>query len=307
MPSETPSALIKRLNWTVLRPLAQALGGYERSLVFGPGAELEEVREYRPGDDVRNMDWNVTARMGQPYVKLGRVERAADVWFILDVSQSFNWGTQHLLKRQQAMEFAIVVSNLLGRFGNRVGGLLFADKPLDFLPPAAGREHLLHLAQAVYQAAQHTPSGPTDLAAALHRAFGLLQRKALVFIVTDFITTDKTGWQKKLRKLDEKHEVVCVHVYDPRERELPNTGMMTFENPETGRQFTVNTRDANLRTRYATAAAAQAAHIRADVLGSGAEYLALGTQDKLVPVLVRYLNQRKRLRHPSAKGAEGEA
>ncbi len=306
MPStETPTQLIKRLNWTVLRPLAQALGGYERSMAFGPGVELEEMREYRPGDDVRNMDWNVTARMGLPYVRLGRIERAADVWLILDVSQSLNWGTQKMLKRERAMEFAIVISNLLGRFGNRVGGLLFADKPLAFVPPAAGREHLLRFTQAAQQAGAHTPSGPTDLSAALHRAFGLMQNKALVFIITDFMS--KTAWQHKLRKLDEKHEVVCAHVYDPRERALPDTGMMTFEDPETGKQLMVNTRDAGLRARYATAATAQAQRIRKDVQDSGAEYLSLGTHEALLPVLVRYLTQRKRLKHPGSKGAEGES
>ena len=305
MNPETPTQLIKRLNWTVLRPLAQALGGYERSMVFGQGVELEEMREYRPGDDVRNMDWNVTARMGLPYIRLGRIERAADVWLILDVSPSLNWGTQKMLKRERALEFAIVVSNLLGRFGNRVGGLLFADKPLDFVTPAAGREHLLRLTQAAQQAATQAPSGRTDLGAALHRAFGLMQNKALVFVITDFMT--QTEWQHKLRKLDEKHEVVCVHIYDPRERELPDTGLMTFQDPETGKQLMVNTHDAALRARYAAAATAQAQRIRKTVQDTGAEYLALGTHEALLPVLVRYLNQRKRLKHPGSKGAEGES
>jgi uncharacterized protein (DUF58 family) len=305
MPTETPTQLIKRLNWTVLRPLAQALGGYERSMAFGPGAELEEMREYRPGDDVRNMDWNVTARMGLPYVRLGRIERAADVWFVLDVSQSLNWGTHNMLKRERALEFAVVLSNLLGRFGNRVGGLLFADKPLQFVPPGAGREHLLRLTAAAQEATRHRQSNPTDLSAALHRAFGLMQNKALLFIITDFLT--RSTWQQKLRKLDERHEVVCVHVYDPRERELPDTGLMTFQDPETGRQLTIDTRDAGLRERYAKAAAAQAERVRKDVLDSGSEYLSLGTHDSLLRVLVRYINQRKRLRHPGKKGAEGEA
>jgi uncharacterized protein (DUF58 family) len=294
MPS--PAHLIKRLNWKVLRPLGHALGGHERSLVFGPGAELEELREYRPGDDVRAMDWNVLARTGQPYIRHARQDRALDVWLLIDVSPSFNWGTAQMLKRDRALEFAYVAAGMLAHFGNRVGALLFSHRPLRFMPLGTGRKHLSRLVDAITDSAtaQRDHAGTTDLAAGLHRAFAAIDRKALVFVLSDFITTAPNNWPKKLRKLAEKHEVVAVHIHDPRERELPDTGMMTFEDPETGQQFVVNTRDAKLRARYKQAALQQAERIRQSVVGSGAAYFSLSTADDLFNTMLHFLESRRR-------------
>ena len=288
--------LLNRLNWTVLRPLGRALGGHERSLVFGPGAELEEMREYRPGDDVRAIDWPVMARTGHPYVRLAHQERALDLWLVMDVSRSFNWGTTQRLKSERAIEVAYIIGGILGHFGNRVGALMFAETPLNFIRPATGRKHLLRVIDAIDDAAETTaaqtkPTGATDLDAALRRAFLAIDQKALVFIISDFLT--RTDWQTRVRQLSKKHEVVGVQIYDPREHELPDTGVMTFEDPETGRQLTVDTHDANLRRRFAEKAAAQAQAIRHDLIANGAAHVAISTGDDLLKSILRFLQSQR--------------
>jgi len=295
--------LLNRLNWTVLRPLGRALGGHERSLVFGPGAELEEMREYRPGDDARAIDWPVMARTGHPYVRLANRERALDLWLVMDVSRSLNWGTTQLLKSERAIEVAYVIGSILGHFGNRVGALMFAEMPLNFIRPATGRKHLLRVIDAIDHAAgavataqalrppRSTPTGPTNLEAALQRAFMAIDHKALVFVMSDFLTP--SDWQRRMRQLSQKHEVIGVQIYDPRERELPDTGVMTFEDPETGRQLTVNTHDAGLRQRFAEKAAAQAETIRHDLIANGAAHFAISTSDDLLKSILRFLKSRR--------------
>ncbi|MDQ5853185.1 MAG: DUF58 domain-containing protein, partial [Chloroflexota bacterium] len=166
---ETAEGLLRRLQWTVLRPLATMLGGDERSLVRGPGMELTEIREYQPGDDVRYIDWNITARADRPFVREAHVERALDAWLILDLSASIDWGTAQCLKRDRAAEFAAVAGQLLGRYGNRVGALLFAERPLCFVPPRTGRTHLQHVLAAINGEPRQAGHGRTDLAAALAR------------------------------------------------------------------------------------------------------------------------------------------
>lgn len=289
--TESPELLLRRLNWTVLKPLAYVLGGNERSLVRGPGMELDELREYQPGDDVRHIDWNITARADHPFVRQSRVERALDVWLILDVSASVDWGTARCLKRDRAIEFAAVTGNVLGRYGNRVGALLFADRPLGLTPPTAGRLHLLRLVGAMREAPRQTRRGPTDLAAALHRAGAVIRRKALVLIVSDFIALD--GWQAGLRRMAQRHDVVAVQLFDPRERELPDVGLITVEDPETGGQLLVNTGDRKLRERFSHAATEQAERLRLELASCGAGHLVLGTNEDLLPAMTRFLTLRK--------------
>src|SRR5688500_10735882 len=164
---EAPEGLLRRLQWTVLRPLAARLGGDERSLVRGFGLELSELREYQPGDDVRHIDWNTTARTDRPFVREAYAERALDVWLVVDVSPSVDWGTVHRLKRDLAVELAAVVGLLLGRQGNRIGALMFAERPRAVVPPGSGRAHLLRLLTCLRDEPRRDGGGPTDLAAAL--------------------------------------------------------------------------------------------------------------------------------------------
>lgn len=296
---ETPDRLLRRMQWAVLQPLATRLGGDERSLIRGAGMELSEVREYQPGDDVRHIDWNITARTERPYVREAQTERALEVWLILDLSASIDWGTAECLKRDRAIEFAAVAGQLLGKRGNRIGALLFADRPLALAPPGAGRAHLLRLLGALRDEARQARPGATDLAAALLKAETVLRRRAVVLVVSDFLVQD--GWQPVLRRLAQRHEVIAVQLSDPREAEIPDVGLLTLEDPETGAQLTVNTRDRKLRERFRAAAQAQAEHIRAGLVGGGVDHLALSTDAALLPALVRFLAAR-RLRRATRRG-----
>ncbi len=301
MPREPMEALLRRLRWTMLRPLATRLGGDERSLVRGPGLELAELREYQPGDDVRHIDWNLTARADRPYVREAHVERALDVWLLVDVSSSVDWGTAECLKRDRALEFAAVASHLLGRHGNRIAALLFAERPLGFVPPGAGRAHLLRLLAAVREEPRQRVRGGTDLAAALARADALIGRRSLVVVVSDFLAPD--GWQRELRRLAVRHEVVAVVLGDPRELELPDVGLVTFEDPETGEQLLVDTADRRLRERFRRAAQARGERLAAQLVGAGADRLGVRTDEPLLPALVRFLEVRRVRRAPRAPGA----
>jgi uncharacterized protein (DUF58 family) len=294
---EPATLLLRRLDWTVLRPLASLLGGNERSLVRGPGMELDEVRAYQPGDDVRHIDWNITARTDQPFVRQARVERALDVWLLLDVSASIDWGTARCLKRERLVEFAAVAGQVLGQHGNRVGALLFAARPLSFIPPATGRNHLLRLLAGIRQQPRQAERAPTDLAAALARAHAVIRRRALILVVSDFLVPD--GWQTALRRLAQRHEVTAVRLHDPRERELPDVGLITLEDPEDGTQLIVNTSDRRLRKRYRQAAAAQAEQLHAELASSGVDQFELSTDTDLLPTLVRFLHTRRMRRAAS--------
>lgn len=288
-----PPQLLRQLQWTVLRPLAVALGGEERALLRTTGLELSELREYQPGDDVRHIDWNVSARADRPFVRLSQAERALDVWLLLDTSASLDWGTARCLKRDHARTFALAAAYLLARRGNRVGALLFGAQPGQAMAPAAGRTHLLRLLAWI----QAPPSAPqarrdaTDLAAALQRARLYIPRRSLVLVVSDFLAAD--GWQEELRRLTARHEVVAVRVGDPREAQLPDIGIVTFEDPETEAQLTLDTSDRRLRERFQRAAQAQAARIAAALTACGVDQLVLSTDEEVVPALVAFLRARR--------------
>ena len=285
-------ALLRRLHWTVLRPLAAALGGDERSLIRGFGAEMTEVREYQVGDDVRHIDWNITARSDRPFVRESYVDRALDVWLVLDLSASVDWGTAECLKRDRALEFAAVVGQLLGRHSNRVGALLFANSPLTFVAPSAGRAHMLRILAAMQAEPPQGETGATDLQSALIQANAVIRRKSLVLIVSDFLAPD--GWQAALGQLAQRHEIIAVRLHDPRESELPDVGFITLEDPETGAQLMVNTSDRSLRERFQSAACAQDEDIRAALARHGIDQLTLSTGDPLLPALVEFLELRRR-------------
>ncbi len=297
--TESIGGLLQRVQWAVMRPLATYLGGDERSLVRGLGVELSEVREYQPGDDVRHIDWNITARTDRPYVREANVERALDVWLLLDTSGSIDWGTAECAKRDRAVEFAAVAGQLLGRHGNRIGALLFADKPLGFMPPAAGRTHLTRLLHAIRNEPRQTGQAPTDIERALRRAQTVIRKRSLIVVVSDFLAVD--GWQTVLHEMAQRHEVVAVRLRDPRETDLPDIGIVTLEDPETGGQFTIDTRSERLRERFRAAAEAQAERIESDLRGCGVDTLTLSTDAAMLPALVQFLAARRLRRVPSAQ------
>jgi uncharacterized protein (DUF58 family) len=291
---ETSEGMLRRLEWTVLRPLASRLGGDERSLVRGFGLELSDLREYQPGDDVRHIDWNTTARTDRPYVREAYAERALDVWLVVDVSPSVDWGTVRRLKRDVAVDLTAVVGLLLGRQGNRIGALLFAERPRALVPPGTGRAHLLRLLTCLRDEPRRDGVGRTDLAAALAQIRLFARRRSLILIVSDFLVDD--GWQAVLGPLAQRHEVVAVRLRDPREAGIPDVGLVALEDPETGDQFLVDMGDRRLRDRFAEAAVAQEERLRTDLARHGVDQLVLSTSEDLMPMLVRFLGARKHRR-----------
>jgi uncharacterized protein (DUF58 family) len=288
---EPVEQMLRRLDWTVLRPIALRLGGDLHSAVRGSGLDLAEIREYQPGDDVRHLDWGATARTGVPHVRQTYAERALDVWLLVDVSPSIDWGTARRTKRSHAQELVAAISQVIGRHNNRVGALLFAERPLDVLSPAVGRHHLFRLLARLRESPRRSERGQTDLAAALNLARTVIRRPSVIVIVSDILVAD--GWAGALGKLAARHEVVMLRVVDPRERELPDIGIVTLEDPETGEQLLVDTADARLRARFAEAARAQGERIDKLLASRGVRRVVANTDADLLPPLLELLDRRR--------------
>ena len=283
--------LLRRSRWPVLRRLGFHPGGDERSSTRGAGLEYSDVREYQAGDDPRTIEWNITARSDRPYVRESLPDRGLDAWLLVDITRSLDWGTARCLKRQLALEFSAVVGQLLIGRGNRVGALLFDDRVRSILPPSAGRTALLQLIARMERATETPTGGPTDLGRALAEAGRLIRRPSMMVLISDFMTPG--GWQQPLSALAIRHEVVAVWITDPREGEIPDVGVVTFEDPESGEQILVDTGSAHLRARFQLAAEAQRGTIRADLLRARASVAEISTAAELVPQLVAFIKQRE--------------
>jgi uncharacterized protein (DUF58 family) len=283
--------LLRRSRWPVLRRLGFHPGGDERSSLRGAGLEYSDVREYQAGDDPRTIEWNITARSDRPYVRESLPDRGLDAWLLVDITRSLDWGTARCLKRQLAIEFSAVVGQLLIGRGNRVGALLFDDRVRSIIPPSAGRTALLQLIARMERAAESPADGPTDLGRALTEAGRLIRRPSMMVLISDFMTPG--GWQKPLSALAIRHEVVAVWITDPREGEIPDVGVVTFEDPESGEQILVDTRSSHLRARFQEAATAQRETIRADLLRARAAVAEMTTAGEMVPQLVAFIKQRE--------------
>jgi uncharacterized protein (DUF58 family) len=293
--------LMRRGRWPVLRRLGFHPGGDERSSLRGAGIEYSDVREYQAGDDPRSIEWNITARSDRPYVRESLPDRGLDAWLLVDVTRSLDWGTARCLKRDIGIEFLAVVGQLLVARGNRVGALLFDNKVRDIIPPTSGRSALLQLIARVERRSKQGGEGVTNLAEVLREAGHLMRRASLLMVISDFMTPD--GWQQPMRTLALRHETVALWIVDPREREIPNVGIVTFEDPETGRQLLVDTADARLRARFKAAAEQQRQALRSELRRCRVAIAELSTEFELVPQLVRFMKERETLRRYPAMAA----
>jgi uncharacterized protein (DUF58 family) len=288
---ERTRTLLRRLHWPLVKPLANRPNGDERSALLGPGVEFATVREYQPGDDVRRIDWNLTARLNTPYVREAHADGAIDVWLLVDVSGSVDWGTGECLKRYRAIELAAVTAQLLGHRGNRVGLVLFAERPVAVVPQGRGRLHLDRVIGTLNRHPRSTARLATDLTGALQLLERLARRPSLLVVVSDFLVP--TGWTAVLRRLSQRHEVVAARLIDPREVALPDVGIVVLEDPETGEQLTVDTHDRRLRERFAAAAAEQTRRIDATLSACGVDRFVLDTDRPFLPALAAFLESRK--------------
>ncbi len=304
-----PERLLRRLEWTVIRRLDGLLQGDYRTLFRGFGMDLADLREYHPQDDVRHIDWNVTARMQVPYVREFQEDRQIDAWFLLDLSGSIDFGSAGVRKRVLSAEFTAVIARLLTRYGNRVGGFLYRGA-LDrteltrVIPARSGRRHLLHLLHGISQVGPGTASvagNATDLGQLLRHAQQAIPRRSVVFVVSDFISTGE--WAGALDLLARRHEVVAVRLFDPLEMDLPDLGLVVMQDAESGEQLFVDTHDKGFRQRFAAAAQARETVLREALSRLGIDCLELTTGEPLDAALLRFVDARKRRSHLAAGSA----
>jgi len=286
---------LRRLEWTVIRRLDGLLQGDYRTLMRGTGLDLADLREYQHHDDVRHIDWNVTARLQTPHVRVFTEDREMAAWFVLDLSRSVDFGSGVKAKREISAGFVGVIARLLTRHGNRVGAMVYGNDVEAVIPPRTGRRHVLHLLHAMERrSAERAPDqkGMTRLADLLKSAAVLIPRRSTVFVVSDFVT--EPGWERALSHLVQRHDVVAVRLFDPLELELPDLGLVPLRDAETGEQLWVDTHDAGFRKRFARIASEREAALREALAKIGVDALELSTADDLVEAIVRFADMRKR-------------
>ena len=299
--SRTPEGILRRLEWTVIRRLDGLLHGDYRTLFRGYGLDLADLREYQYQDDVRHIDWNVTARLQTPYVREFNEEREVAAWFLLDLSPSVDFGSEQVKKRAVSTEFVTVLARLLTRHGNRVGALFYGSDVDAVVPTRSGRRHVLHILHRMLTRPEAKAATATDLNVLLRTAHDVVRRRSLVFVVSDFIS--RPGWAETLANLARRHEVIAVRVYDPLERELPDLGLLVIQDSETGEQVFVDTHDSGFRRRFAELAGRREEELRTAFRRAGVDALELATDDDLTDAIMRFADLRKRRSQLATGGA----
>jgi uncharacterized protein (DUF58 family) len=289
----TPERVLRRLEWRVLRRLDGRLQGDHRTMFRGSGVDVADLREYQLGDDLRHIDWNVTARTDVTHVREYLEDREVTAWLVLDGSASMDFGPVQRRKHVVLVEVAAVLAQLLSRGGNRVGALLFDSALRETIPPGGGRNQVLRILSRLLRD-RDEGGGGTDLAGALRAATGILRRRSLVVVVSDFLADD--GWQRPLGLLARRHDVIAVQVVDPREFDLPDAGPVYVEDAETGEVILVDSGDAAFRARLRDAADARQAALAADLGTAGLDLFTVATDEDLVLALFRIAALRRRRR-----------
>ena len=295
-----PQKVLRRLEWTVIKRLDGQLQGDYRSLFRGAGLVLADLREYQSHDDVRHIDWNVTARMQTPYVREHQEDREVAAWFLVDMSGSVHFGSGAVSKRQLAAEAVTVLARLLSQHGNRVGVMLFSGTQVRaevVVPARSGRRHLLHVLQLMLSdlptsGTQPTAGATTDLRVLLSQAQAVIRRRASIFLVSDFIT--QPDWHAPLSQLARRHEVVAIRLRDRLEQEIPNIGLLLMQDAETGQQLLVDGNDAGFRARFAHIATERENLLRQGLTRAGVDCLELTTDEPLDQAILRFTQLRKR-------------
>lgn len=282
--------VLRRLELTVTRKLDGLLQGEYHGLVPGHGSEYGETRAYQLGDDVRHIDWNVTARMQEPFIRETIADRELETWLCVDVSASLDFGTAACEKDDLAVAAAGSVAFLTQRVGNRIGAVLGKPHGFHTVPARSGRIHVTAMLHALMAQLDAQP-GQGDLAAVIRRTGMMAKRRGLVVVISDFL--DDGDWANELRRLTTRHDVLVVEVVDPRELDIPNVGVITLMDPETGAAREFDTGKRGVRQRYAAAAAAERTEIQEKIRGAAADHLVLRTDHDWLHDLVRFVAQRR--------------
>jgi uncharacterized protein (DUF58 family) len=293
--ASTPERILQRLDWQVIRRLDGLLQGDYRSLFYGYGVDFADLREYQHGDDIRYIDWNVTARMDTPYVRQYLEDREIMAWFLLDLSPSVDFGTVvENLKRTVLIDFVATLARLLTRHGNRVGAIFYDSRVERTIPARGGRLQVLRLINDLINQPRLSSAPFTDLIPLLEAGLYTIRNRSLVFVVSDFISAP--GWERALNLLNQRHEVLAIRLWDPREVELPDVGPILMEDSETREQLYVDTHDRRFRRKFEQAARQRETALNEAFKRSGVDALPLSTGEDLVVAIVRFVKLRKQRR-----------
>lgn len=311
------SELLRRIEFKVLRRLDGFLFGDVTGVFYGPSLDLAEVREYQPGDEVRRIDWNVTARTGKIHVRQYREEREIRAWLLVDRSPSMSFGTRRGLKSQVARDFAVTAASVLTRQGNKVGCLAFGSGGARMLRPASGRQQVLRVLESLgdrpggrppaTRAAAAGDAGHDSLAAALGRLSRTIRGRSLVLLVSDFLTSGEVdpsrdpAWAHQLGRLAARHDVIAVRVSDPAEHRLPDVGDLRVRDPETGQELWIDTGDPQVQRAHAHLVETRERTLTRSLRSSGADLLQLSTDHDLVRPLLAFVRRRKARRQEAAR------
>jgi uncharacterized protein (DUF58 family) len=286
---------MRQLEIKTRRLVNDSLVGEYHSVFKGRGMDFDEVREYVPGDEIRTIDWNVTARAGRTFVKKYTEERELNILLLVDISASGNFGSGSQSKRELAGEVASLLALSAIRNSDKVGLLLYTDRIEQYIPPKKGRRHVLRVVREILF---HQALGTgTDSVKALEAASQLLNRRAIVFQVSDFQSNGdplkaRSDLRRAMRQSNRRHDLIAVHIEDPREQTLPDVGMLALEDAETGEVVALDTADPEVRQRFNRAAAAHVEKLMRDIRSEGVDTLALKTGAPYVPALQRFFKSR---------------
>jgi uncharacterized protein (DUF58 family) len=290
---------MRQLEIRTRRMVNDSLAGAYHSVFKGRGMDFDEVREYTPGDEVRTIDWNVTARAGRPFVKKFTEERELTIFLLVDISASGNFGSGLASKRDLAAELASVLAFSAIRNSDKVGLLLYTDQIERYLPPKKGRRHVLRVVRDILY---HTPVAVgTDTVKALDVANRLLHRRAIVFLISDFETAAdpavaRAMLRRAMRRTNRRHDLIAVHVQDAREKELPDVGIIALEDAESGEIIELDTASAAVRRRFKEQSLERDRRLVSDFRSEGIDTLQLQTDAPYMPALQRFFKTRERRR-----------
>ena len=287
----TPEAVLRRLDLKIVRRLEGLLQGDHRTNFRGQGLDFADLREYQYHDDVRHMDWNVTARLQIPHVREFLEDREITAWFLLDMSPSIDFQSVSVSKRAVLAEFASLMCRFLSGKGNRAGALLFSGGVERMIPARGGRQQFLVLLDALTRYRNPKHAKGTDLKRVLADAAKMIRRRSLVFIVSDFISAP--GWEKPLSQLASRHDVIAVRLTDPLEVRLPDLGLLTFQDAENGDQLFVDTHDKGFRSRFAAAAQEREEALMTAFQAAGVDARELSTEDDVADAVLRFADMRR--------------
>ena len=291
---------MRELEIRTRRMVDDSMAGAYHSVFKGRGMDFDEVREYSPGDEVRTIDWNVTARAGRAFVKKFTEERELTIFLVVDISASGNFGSGELAKRDLAAEVASVLAFSAIRNSDKVGLILYTDRIERYLPPKKGRRHVLRVVRDILY---HEPQGVgTDTVKTLDLVNHVLHRRAIVFLISDFEASGgdpevaRTQLRRAVRQTSRRHDLIAIHIEDPREKELPNVGIIALEDAETGEIVELNTARAKVRKRFSELSLERAQRLRSDLRAEGVDIVQLRTDTPYIPPLQRFFKSRGRTR-----------